>query len=108
MNVQAAFEGNSQSGLFKQQTFMGMRNEDINKWLAKFERLAKFYMWNEAKKLNALIFNFGGPASAWFETLSEEEKNNFYAVVLGLKNRFGPQIKSSLLTRTRCPKARLQ
>ena len=89
MNVQAALEGNSQSGLFKQPTFTGMRNEDINQWLAKFERLAKFYNWNEAKKLNALIFNLGGPALAWFETLSEEEKSNFKAVVLGLKNRFG-------------------
>ncbi len=89
MNVQAALEGNSQSGLFKQPTFTGMRNEDINQWLAKFERLAKFYNWNEAKKLNALIFNLGGPALAWFETLPEEEKNNLNAVVLGLKNRFG-------------------
>ena len=65
------------------------RNEDIYQWLAKFERLAKFYNWNEAKKLNALIFNLGGPALAWFETLPEEEKNNLNAVVLGLKNRFG-------------------
>ena len=86
---QAAIEGNSQSGLFKQAPFSGMPNEDIAEWLAKFDRLAGFYNWNDVKKLNALTFNLSGPALAWYQTLPAETAADISAVTKGLKERFG-------------------
>ena len=52
--VQAAIDGNTNSSLFKQPPFNGLPNEDVNEWLAKFDRLSKFYSWSNAKKLGAL------------------------------------------------------
>ena len=49
--VQAAIEGSSQASIFKPRPFTGALNEDINEWLAKFDRFAKFYNWGAAKKL---------------------------------------------------------
>ena len=33
--MQAALEGNAQSGLFKQALFSGYQTEDVNEWIAK-------------------------------------------------------------------------
>ena len=89
--VQAALEGNLQSGLFQLHSFNGLPNEDINEWLSRFETLAKFHGWSNAKKLNALPLSLGGPAKAWFDTQCPEAKADLTALIDGLKARFGSQ-----------------
>ena len=87
--VQAAIEGNSQASMFKPRPFTGTLSEDVNEWLAKFDRFAKFYNWTNAKKLGAIVLLFEGPALSWFQTLPEETTNNFNDLVEALKGRFG-------------------
>eukprot|EP00794_Sanderia_malayensis_P016268 gene16268-17908_t len=70
--VQAAIEGNAQASMFKPRPFTGALSEDVNEWLAKFDRFAKFYNWGNAKRLGALVLLFEGPALSWFQTLPEE------------------------------------
>ena len=89
--VQAALEGNAQSGLFRQPPFHGFPNEDVNEWLLKFERLSKFYGWSNAKKLGALPLLLGGTALAWFQTLPAESVADFKTLSDELKSRFGAQ-----------------
>ena len=89
--VQAALEGNLQSGLFQLHSFNGLPNEDINEWLSRFEALAKFHSWSNAKKLNALPLSLGGPAKAWFDTQCPERKADFTVLTDGLKTRLGSQ-----------------
>ena len=89
--VQAALEGNAQSGLFRQPPFHGFPNEDVNEWLLKFERLSKFYGWSNAKKLGALPLLLGGTALAWFQTLPAESVADFKTLTDALKSRFGAQ-----------------
>ena len=87
--VQAAIEGNSQASMFKPRPFTGALSEDVNEWLAKFDRFAKFYNWTNAKKLGAIVLLFEGPALSWFQTLPEETVNTFNSLVEALKGRFG-------------------
>ena len=87
--VQAAIEGNSQGSIFKPKTFSGALNEDINEWLSKFERFAKFYSWGAAKKLGAMVLLFEGPALSWFQTLSQDVASSYNELVDALKVRFG-------------------
>ena len=89
--VQAAIGGNANSSLFKQPPFNGLPKEDINEWLAKFDRLSKFYSWSNAKKLGALLLMLGGPALAWYQTLPDEIFNDFPALIAALKGRFRAQ-----------------
>ena len=89
--IQAALEGNAQSGLFRQAPFCGGPNENVNEWLTKFERLSKFYNWSNAKKLGALPLLFGGTALAWFQTLPDETINDYATLIDELKTRFGAQ-----------------
>ena len=89
--VQAAIDGNTNSSLFKQPPFNGLPNEDVNEWLAKFDRLSKFYSWSNAKKLGALPLMLGGPALAWFQTLTNETANDYQALIEALKDRFRAQ-----------------
>ena len=89
--MQAALEGNAQSGLFKQPPFSGFQNEDVNEWVVKFNRLARFYGWGNAKKLSALPLLLNGPALAWFQTLSDETAGTFDSLIEALIARFGNQ-----------------
>ena len=89
--IQAALEGNAQSGLFRQAPFCGGPNENVHEWLTKFERLSKFYNWSNAKKLGALPLLLGGTALAWFQTLPDETINDFATLTDELKTRFGAQ-----------------
>ena len=89
--VQAALEGNTQSGLFQLRSFNGLPNEDINEWLSRFETLAKFHNWSQAKRLNALPLSLGGPAKAWYDTMPPETVGDFRTLTQGLKERFGSQ-----------------
>ena len=89
--VQAALEGNLQSGLFQLRSFNGLPNEDINEWLSRFETLAKFHTWSNAKKLSALPLSLGGPAKAWYDYQPEETTGDFKLLTEGLKTRFGSQ-----------------
>ena len=89
--LQSALEGNAQSGLFKQPPFSGFQNEDVNEWVVKFNRLARFYGWGNAKKLSALPLLLNGPALAWFQTLSDETAGTFDSLIEALIARFGNQ-----------------
>ena len=89
--IQAALEGNAQSGLFRQAPFCGGPNENVHEWLTKFERLSKFYNWSNAKKLGALPLLLGGTALAWFQTLPDGTINDFATLTDELKTRFGAQ-----------------
>ncbi len=89
--VQAAIEGNSQASMFKPRPFSGLQSEDVNEWLSKFERFAKFYNWSNARKLGALGLLFEGAAQAWFQTLPDETINNYSTLVEQVKARFGAQ-----------------
>ena len=87
--VQAAIEGNSQVSLFKPRAFSGALHEDVQEWLAKFERFAKFYSWGNVKKLSVIVLLLEGPALTWFQTLPEATANSFPDLVNALKERFG-------------------
>ena len=89
--MQAALEGNAHSGLFKQPPFSGYQTEDVNEWIAKFNRLTRFYRWSNAKKLGALQLLLNGPALAWFQTLPRETTGNFESLTEALTNRYGSQ-----------------
>ena len=89
--VQAAIDGSTNSSLFKQPPFNGFKTEDINEWLAKFEKLSKLYSWTNAKRLGALPLMLGGPALAWYQTLPSETANDFPALIVPLKERFRAQ-----------------
>ena len=89
--MQAALEGNSQANPFKQRPFNGFPNEDVNEWLSKFERFAKFYNWSNAKKLGAIALLLEGSALAWYHTLGEETTGNLTNLIDALKDRFGAQ-----------------
>ena len=89
--VQAALEGNLQSGLFQLRSFNGLPNEDINEWLSRFETLAKFHTWSNAKKLSALPLSLGGPAKAWYDNQPEETTGDFKLLTEGLRTRFGSE-----------------
>ena len=89
--VQAALEGTGQASLFKPRPFSGLPSEDINEWLMKFERFAKFYNWSNAKKLGAMTLLLDGPALAWFHTQTAETVANFQSLADALKARFGAQ-----------------
>ena len=105
--VQAALEGNTQSGLFQLRSFNGLPNEDINEWLSRFETLAKFHNWSQAKRLNALPLSLGGPAKAWYDTMPPETVGDFRTLTQGLKERFGSQSLEFLFSsRTVCKKTR--
>ena len=89
--VQAALAGTGQASLFKPRPFSGLPSEDINEWLMKFERFAKFYNWSNAKKLGAMTLLLDGPALAWFHTQTAETVANFQSLADALKARFGAQ-----------------
>ena len=89
--VQAALEGNNQVTVFKPRPFNGLPNEDLNEWLMKFERFAKFYNWSNAKKLGAISLLLDGPALAWLHTQNPDTVNNYNNLVETLKSRFGAQ-----------------
>ena len=97
MPIQAALEGNLQSSLFQLHSFNGLPQEDINEWLSRFEALATFHSWSNAKQLNALPLSLGGPAKAWFDTQCPETKADFTVVTDGVKTRFGSQSLEFLL-----------
>ena len=59
--------------------------------LMKFERLAKFYNWSNAKKLRAMTLLLDGPALAWFHAQTAETVGNFQSLADALKARFGAQ-----------------
>ena len=86
--AQASIEGHSQASMFKPRPFTGALSDDVNEWLAKFERFAKFYNWNSTKKLGAMVLLLEGPALSWFHTLPEETSNSFSRLVEALRNRF--------------------
>ena len=87
--VQAALDGNSNSGLFMHPMFNGLPNEDVNEWLAKFDRLSIVYSWSNAKKLGALPLLLGGSALAWYQTLPTEVTSDFSQPGEQFKVRFG-------------------
>ena len=89
--VQAALEGTGQASLFKPRPFSGLPIEDINEWLMKFERFAKFYSWSNAKKLGAMILLLDGPALAWFHTQTAATVATFESLTDALRARFGAQ-----------------
>ena len=85
-------EGTLQSGLFQLHSFTGLPNEDINKWLPRFEPFAKFRDYFNAKTLNTLPLSLGGPAKAWFDTEWTEAKADLMALTDGLETRCGSQL----------------
>ena len=89
--VQAALDGSSTSSLFKHPMFNGHPNEDVYEWLAKFDRISKFYNWSNAKKLGAVPLFLGVSALVWYQTLSAAVTGYFSALVEQLKARFGVQ-----------------
>lgn len=95
--IQAAIEGNSQASMFKPTPITGALSDDVNEWLAKFERFAKFYNWSSTKKLGAMVLLFEGPALSWFHTLPEETSNSFTRLVGALRNRFSASNNNLIL-----------
>ncbi len=91
--VQAAIESNAtqSNNLFQLRQFNGLPNEDINEWLSRFEALAKFNNWSNAKRLNAVSLSLGGAAKAWYDAQTAETVNDLTTLINALKNRFGTQ-----------------
>ena len=87
--VQAALEGNSQITVIKPRPFNGLPSEDLNEWLLKIKRFAKFYNWTNPKKLCAISLLLDGPALAWLHTQDAKIVNNYNNLVEALKSRFG-------------------
>ena len=79
--IQMALERNLQSSLFQLHSFNGLPYEDKNEWLSRFEALATFHSWSNAKKVNALPLSLGGPAKAWFGTQCHETKADVTALL---------------------------
>ena len=67
----------SQSQLLRPKPFLGSSNEDIVKWMEKFERFAKFSSWKDDKKVGALPLMLDGAAIAFYRTLDDVTKEDF-------------------------------
>ena len=89
--VQAAIEGNSQTNMFKPRPFSGFQNEDVNKWVSRFQRFGKFYHWSNNKKLGAIGILLEGPALAWYQTLPEEAIGTYATLIDEMKRDLGPK-----------------
>ena len=46
----------------KHRSFSGLPSEDVTEWLRKFDQYAKFYTWNNSKKLRAWSLLLDSPA----------------------------------------------
>eukprot|EP00794_Sanderia_malayensis_P011456 gene11456-12653_t len=81
--MQAAVEGNAQSGLFKTPHFSGLPHEDVNEWVKKFDRLSNFNAEpsKSGRPVNALNFagNFADPPSknSHFQDTIRNDLTNF-------------------------------
>ena len=57
--------------------FLGSSSEDIDEWMEKFERFAKFSSWKDDKKVGALPLMLDGAAIAFYRTLDDVTKEDF-------------------------------
>lgn len=58
--------------------FAGTGNEDIEDWLAAYERVSKFNAWDDSTKLNNVAFYLADLAKTWF--LNHETEINSWPV----------------------------
>ena len=89
--------------MFKPRPFTGALREDVNEWLVKFDRFAKFSNWNNVKKVGAMVLLFDGPALSWFQTFLEEPLNSLNGLVEALKGRLELQTRILFLDRNFMP-----
>ena len=65
-------------------------NNSFQQWLEQFEMVAELAQWPEHIKLKQLALRFRGPAQAYFQTCSEEQKHDYRALVQAMSKRFTP------------------
>ena len=65
-------------------------NNSFQQWLEQFEMVAELAEWPEHIKLKQLALRFRGPAQAYFQTCSDEQKHDYRALVQAMSKRFTP------------------
>ncbi|KAL3887392.1 hypothetical protein ACJMK2_027334 [Sinanodonta woodiana] len=76
------------SSSIKLEIFQGDQTQNPVTWLEHFMNWAKFYELSEPKILNAFPFHLQGHAKIWYDTLSDNEKNDWCTLVTAFKSRF--------------------
>ena len=65
-------------------------NNSFQQWLEQLEMVSDLAQWPEQIKLKQLALRLRGPAQAYFRTCSEEQKQNYTALVQAMSRRFTP------------------
>ena len=68
--------------------FSGDGSEDVNEFLANFERTARFYELNEDRKAETFPLSLTGNANVWFNTTPGLSGKNFEYLATALKTQF--------------------
>ena len=68
--------------------FSGDGSEDVNEFLANFERTARFYKLNEDRKAETFPLSLTGNANVWFNTTPGLSGKNFEYLATVLKTQF--------------------
>jgi len=73
-------------------SFNGSGEEDINKFFAKFERLAVYGQWSDGKKAIVLPMLLEDGAYHFYEALSDDAKGNYGTLKAALTQHYTPNI----------------
>ena len=68
--------------------FSGDGSEDVNEFLANFERTARFYKLNKDRKAETFPLSLTGNANVWFNTTPGLSGKNFEYLATALKTQF--------------------
>ena len=77
--------------------FSGEENEDPNRFLKKFDRVAEYNEWGNEKKTNLIPLLLHDKAFEFYECLGEEKQADYKLVRAALTERFQPNKLNLLL-----------
>ena len=68
--------------------FSGDGSEDVNEFLANFERTARVYKLSEDRKMKTFLLSLTGNANVWFNTILGLSRKNFEYLAGALITQF--------------------
>ena len=74
----------------KPERFTGITEEDANRWLDFYERIATINDWTAELQLRSFPLYLKGVAGSWFLTLTEDIKTDLARLKTAFKDRFAP------------------
>ena len=80
--------------------FSGTRNEDVRRWLDKFQLHREANGWNDARARSMMAVCLTGPAENWFHAQAEDQVDTIEHLTAALRAGFAP-VDDSLALRDR-------